>query len=325
MAKTEDGGETWRFFTGPGDVKVAALTDVFFTSETTGFVTSSEKKLYATTDGGNTWKGVVATPGEWLRFADPETGWSFAYSHLAFSTNGGLRWSSRPHRFPASVNGLSFPRRDRAYLVGDHGMVMRYRVLARAEAAAKGALEAPAMPVLATPLESQAGEVLALLDSVQPEESGSADVDTEGDSEEAPSQEIEEGGGGFSMESPIPAPKLKKLDLLLTALGTTVPSFLDQFTNLNLLAARLRSAGDLPARLSELRSALSAVKKAGDKEAANAALAQALSAAQQLHTAASVAVQKQLPPASPIASEGGSSAPPEDASDTEASEEEVEE
>ncbi len=43
MAKTEDGGETWRFFVGPGDIKVAALTDVFFTSEQTGFVTTTEK------------------------------------------------------------------------------------------------------------------------------------------------------------------------------------------------------------------------------------------------------------------------------------------
>ena len=155
LAKTEDGGETWRFFMGPGDVKVASLTDVFFTDEQTGFVTSSEKKPYATADGGNTWKGIVATPGEWLRFADPETGWSFGREHLAFSTNGGGRWSSRPHRFPAPVRGLSFPRRDRAFVVGDHGMIMRYRVLGSAEKAAGGALAAPAMGPYATPLEGQ--------------------------------------------------------------------------------------------------------------------------------------------------------------------------
>ena len=94
LAKTEDGGDSWRFFAGPGDVNVAALEDVFFTGEQTGFVTSSEKKLYATADGGNSWKGIVATPGELLRFADPETGWSFGREHLAFSTNGGGRWSS---------------------------------------------------------------------------------------------------------------------------------------------------------------------------------------------------------------------------------------
>ncbi|MEA2725472.1 MAG: hypothetical protein QOH59_3243 [Gemmatimonadales bacterium] len=312
MAKTEDGGETWRFFMGPGDAKVASLQDLFFTGEQTGFVTSSEKKLYATADGGNTWKGIVATPGEWLRFADPETGWSFGREHLAFSTNGGGRWSSRPHRFPAPVRGLSFPRRDRAFVVGDHGMIMRYRVLSPAEKTSSGAVVAPAMAPYATPLEGQAAEVVGLLESVQPVEGGSTGGRPAG---EPVAEENEKA-------SPVPAglaiapPKLKKIDLLLTALGTTVPSFLDQFANLNILAARLRSASDLPGRLSELRSALSAVKKANDKTAANAALAQAFTAAQQLHTAASVATQKQLPAASSAAPAGeASAAPPEQTSD----------
>jgi len=296
MAKTEDGGETWQFFVGPGDVKVASMRDVFFTGEQTGFVTTSENKLYATADGGNTWKGVVATPGDWLRFADPETGWSFAGGHLAFSTNGGGRWSSRPHRFPASVRGLSFPRRDRAYVVGDHGMIMRYRVLGAAEKAASGGVAAPAMLPYATPLEGQAAEVSELLESVQPVETGSV----------APGPAIA-------------PPKLKKIDLLLTALGTSVPSFLDQFTNLNLLAARLRSAGELPSRLAELRSALSAVKKASDRAAADAALGQAFAAAQQLHTAASVATQKQLPATS--APSGSPSAGPAEQPKDESAEE----
>ena len=318
MAKTEDGGETWRFFMGPGDPKVESLVDMFFTGEQTGFVTSSEKKLYATADGGNTWKGVVATPGEYLRFADPVTGWSFGREHLAFSTNGGGRWSSRPHRFPAPVRGLSFPRRDRAFAVGDHGMIMRYRVLSPAEKTASGAVVAPAMSPYATPIEGQAAEVLGLLESVQPVETGS--VAEGGAVRETVEVEIEE-GSPVSAGLAIAPPKLKKIDLLLTALGTTVPSFLDQFSNLNLLAARLRSASDLPGRLSELRSALSAVKKANDKAAANAALAQAFTAAQQLHTAASVATQKQLPAASSAAPGGEASAAPPAQSSAESTEE----
>ncbi|MGZ8392721.1 MAG: WD40/YVTN/BNR-like repeat-containing protein [Gemmatimonadales bacterium] len=313
MAKTEDGGETWRFFMGPGDVKVASLTDVFFTDEQTGFVTSSEKKVYATADGGNTWKGIVATPGEWLRFADPETGWSLAGGHLAFSTNGGGRWSSRPHRFPAPVRGLSFPRRDRAFVVGDHGMIMRYRVLGAAEKSASGALPAPAMAPFATPIEGQAAELLGLLKSVQPVDTGSSAAGgTGGETVEEETEQGSPAAAGFA----IAPPKLKKIDLLLAALGTTVPSFLEQFSNLNLLAARLRSASDLPGRLGDLRSALTAVKKASDVAAANAALAQAFTAAQQLHTAASVATQNQLPAASSAAPGGASSdEPPEQSSD----------
>jgi hypothetical protein len=40
---------------------------------------------------------------------------------------------------------LSLPQRDSAYVVGDHGMVYRYRVVP-IEYTAKGALDAPVMP-----------------------------------------------------------------------------------------------------------------------------------------------------------------------------------
>ena len=302
MAKTEDGGDTWRFFVGPGDLKVAALEDLFFTSEQSGFVTSSEKKIYATADGGNTWKGVVATPGEWLRFADPETGWSFGREHLAFSTNGGGRWSSRPHRFPAPVRALSFPRRDRAYVVGDHGMVFRYRALDPPEKATSGALVAPAMSPYATPLEGEAAEVLALVQSFQAAGGeGAAPAGAEGQAAAAPP--------AAAAGAPLPPAKLKKLDVLITALGSTVPSFLSQFANLNLLAARLRSAGDLPGRFSELKASITAVKTAPDNSAAQEALAQALTAAQGLHTAAAVATQRKLPAVGAPASSASAQSP----------------
>jgi photosystem II stability/assembly factor-like uncharacterized protein len=310
MAKTEDGGETWRFFVGPGDVKVAALNDLFFTGEQTGFVTSSEGKLYGTSDGGNTWRGIVATPGEWLRFADPETGWSFGREHLAFSTNGGGRWTSRPHRFPASVKGLSFPRRDRAYVVGEHGMVFRYRVLDPGKTLAKDALAAPAMPPYATPLEGEAAEALALVQSFQAGGGkGAGAAAGAPEDKDAAAEPSGSAAAPAAAGAPLPPVKLKKLDLLITALGSTVPSFLSQFANLNLLVARLRSAGDLPARLSELKAAIAAVKKAPDNAAAQAALTQALTAAQGLHTAAAVATQRQLPAAGATASPASAESP----------------
>lgn len=45
---------------------------------------------------------------------------------------------------PAMVNAFAFPRRDRGYAVGDHGMIYRYRVVPVAEAP-QGAIEAPLM------------------------------------------------------------------------------------------------------------------------------------------------------------------------------------
>ena len=311
MAKTEDGGETWRFFVGPGDVKVAALKDMFFTGEQTGYVASTEKKLYVTADGGNTWKGMVATPGDWLRFADPETGWSFGREHLAYSTNGGARWTSRPHRFPATVRALSFPRRDRAYVVGEHGMVFRYRVVDPAEKSASASLAAPAMPPYATPLETEASQLLSLVQSVQ--SAGGETVAAPGPEQTAAAAPSGTEAAPGSAATPPPPAKLKKLDLLVTALGSTVPSFLSQFANLNLLAARLRSAADLPTRFAEVKAAIAAVNQAPDNAAAQTALAQALTAAQALHAAAAVATQRQLPAEgavatleSPAAAEGTS-------------------
>lgn len=288
MAKTVDGGESWEFFIGPGDVKVAALSDLFFTDEQTGFVVSSEDKLYRTSDGGNTWRGVIATPGDWLGFADPETGWSFAYNRVAFSTDGGSKWTSRRHQFPAAVRAFSFPRRDRAYVVGDHGMVFRYRVLEPGTPAPQGAIAAPAMPPFVSPLEREAAEAVELLEEFEGLEGFGSTSDQSAGSTESGTAGTSSSAGAKTA--------LGKLDLLLVALGKTVPSFLDQFTNLNLLASRLRSTNDLPGRLAELRSALTAVKQAGDKAAAEEALGQAMNAAQGLHASAAVAMQKSLPP-----------------------------
>jgi hypothetical protein len=297
------------------------LEDLAFTDERNGIVYAvgevGLQKMYITSDGARTWKSVIASPASRPRlyFADPEVGWSIGPDKLLYTTNGGKRWTAVAQRFPSYQIGVSFPRRDRAYVVGDHGMVLRYRVPATGEKALAGAKPAPAMPPYVTPLETEAAEVLALLESVQPQESGSTDVNPQGGDVEETAEEIDETATGDAEESsevfagsPIATPKLKKLDLLLTALGSTVPSFLDRFTNLNLLAARLRTASDLPGRLSELKAAIGALKKASDAAAADAALAQAFTAAQQLHTVASVAVQKQLPASTPAAASGATSA-----------------
>ncbi len=58
---------------------------------------------------------------------------------------------SRGFHFPASVKAYSFPARQRAYVVGDHGMVYRYRVVP-IDYAGKNIIDAPMMP---PPSESQ--------------------------------------------------------------------------------------------------------------------------------------------------------------------------
>jgi hypothetical protein len=66
------------------------------------------------------------------------------YRTMTYTVNGGKQWTSREISFPASVIASSLPRPDRGYVVGEHGMVYRYRVVP-VDYAAKGMLAAPMM------------------------------------------------------------------------------------------------------------------------------------------------------------------------------------
>jgi photosystem II stability/assembly factor-like uncharacterized protein len=152
VEKTEDGGATWKVLVGPeepGDQRVWAA---FFVDENTGYAARSG--LFRTTDGGQTWQGVVAKlPGgndTQLKFVDHEVGWSCLGSTLAYTVDGGKHWTSRELRFPTPVLAFSLPARDRGYVVGDHGMIYRYRVVPT-DYAVKGMLDAPMMPEASSP------------------------------------------------------------------------------------------------------------------------------------------------------------------------------
>jgi photosystem II stability/assembly factor-like uncharacterized protein len=151
VAKTEDGGNTWSLAPLPevGNVWIGGAWGadhrVFFTDENTGFANLNNAKLIATKDGGQSWYGVVASPTGDIRFPDREVGWIFDGQKLTFTTDGGKRWNSHGLRFPASVKAYSFPTRQRAYVVGDHGMAYRYRVVP-IDYSGKNIIDAPMMP-----------------------------------------------------------------------------------------------------------------------------------------------------------------------------------
>jgi hypothetical protein len=48
---------------------------------------------------------------------------------IAYTSDGGKRWNTMEVRLPAGINASSLPARDRGYVVGDHGMVYRYRIV----------------------------------------------------------------------------------------------------------------------------------------------------------------------------------------------------
>jgi photosystem II stability/assembly factor-like uncharacterized protein len=354
VAKTGDGGETWKLSVVPdvgGDTEVYFRQEAFFTDEATGVVSLSDNRIYRTTDGGQSWKGVVGTPGLDIRFADPVVGWSFAsYRTLSYTADGGNRWTTREFAFPTKVTAFSLPRRDRAFVVGEHGMIYRYRVLPAGEAMPAKALAAPAMPVFDSPLDEQVGELDQIVDALEsavasaPDSaagpagaapSAAAPEDAEVAAAELP-EEAEEDAAGYAEpdvsedDAPVEedqyemaeaeptdagmpsaftagccAKPLGKFDLILTAVTGIVPQFLGQYKNTNLLLAGLQMLSDLPGRINDLNGALRAFRKAPDKAAAQAAVAQVAAAVQGLTQSTAVAFQKQLPPSMEESGEAG--------------------
>jgi photosystem II stability/assembly factor-like uncharacterized protein len=152
VAKTDDGGTTWKLVFATTDMETADA--VFFTDENHGVIRLKDRKLFATSDGGQSWRGIAASASGSIKFGDPEAGASCSGRSCSFTSDGGEHWLSRDFRFPASVDSFSIPRRDCIYVVGDHGMVYRYRVVP-AEYVAKGSIDAPLLSSYGGAINSQ--------------------------------------------------------------------------------------------------------------------------------------------------------------------------
>ena len=145
MLKTQDGGANWNVWLVLPDEN-GRESAIHFSDENNGALRTGGK-FFATSDGGKTWNGVVGATVRGkppMRFAG-SVGWSIGYNTLAFTTNKGKRWTTRSIPFPAQAQGWTLPKPDRAYVVGEHGMAYRYRVVPSSFTAPK-AIEGPAMP-----------------------------------------------------------------------------------------------------------------------------------------------------------------------------------
>ena len=156
IAKTDDGGTTWRLIFASTDLET--IDAVFFTDDTHGVIRLRDRKLFATEDGGQSWRGIPSSASGDLKFGDPEVGWSCKQRTCSFTTDGGQHWSSRDLRLPASVEDFSVPRRDKIFVVGDHGMVYRYRVVPM-DYTAKDISDAPLLPAYGEPVIARLGRI----------------------------------------------------------------------------------------------------------------------------------------------------------------------
>lgn len=313
LLKTEDGGATWTLSGVEGIVPVYQYNwsqAIFFLDESTGYLFLNNKKIYATTDGGETWRGLVGTAGPKFKFADPEVGWAFAHFSygltykLNYTTDGGKRWFSREFRFPAEVNGFSLPRRDRAYVVGGHGMIYRYRVVPATEEVAANVIPAPAMPVFDSPLDEQVedlGEEVETLETELTQAAQAEGVDPNAAPAETPEQEPEEGGEeeeeasaqvtGWAKDCC--GAKIQKLQTVLEAVSTEIPRFTGKYRNLNLVFSGLQTIGQFFGQAQGVKDSLRALRKARDPQSALSALTELTSQVQSLKATTKTAFQKQ--------------------------------
>jgi hypothetical protein len=160
VVKTEDGGASWNVVFIPQEAGDQRTNVVFFLDDNRGFAFRNTG-MYRTIDGGKTWQGVpasIAYSAEPLKFADPEVGWGLAQlpansntARLTYTADGGAHWLARDFDVPALVRGFSLPRRDTGYIVGEHGMVYRYRVVP-ADYTVAHMIPAPLMPGFDSPV-----------------------------------------------------------------------------------------------------------------------------------------------------------------------------
>ena len=294
VAKTVDGGNRWSLTVVPdvgGDLEVYYDQELFFTDENTGFAHLSEQRLYSTADGGLTWTGLVGTPGADIKFADPEVGWSFAGSRLTYTTDGGKRWSSRELTFPARVHAFSLPRRNRGYVVGEHGMIFRYTVVPGAEPTPPNASEAPAMPMFESPLDDQVETVEQQVETLE----------TQFEKFDPPAATAADTA---VLIDACCTQSVNKLQTTVDALTPLVPQFLKKYRNVNLIIAGLQFLGILPDQLAQVKAALKTLRQARGPTATAAALTSLSSAIDALSATTRQAFQKQ-----PIQFVGADAAP----------------
>jgi hypothetical protein len=232
---------------------------------------------------------------------------------MTYTVDGGKHWASRVIRFPAKMRAFSLPRRDRAYVVGDHGMVFRYRVERATSPTPPNAILAPAMPGFADPLEIQVTQLDSLVEAMRQDIASAPDTLGSGAPPAAPpsaggvlgnpdSVLADPGVAGGVLPpasyftSECCATRLNKLYLMISAVAQSLPQFLGRYKNNNLLLAGLRMITDLPHQFGAMKSGLRAFRQAPDKESATRALAEVAGAAEALRQVTAVAFQRALPP-----------------------------
>lgn len=263
LFRTGDGGMSWT----PQLVPDVARDDesyfwqgIAFVDENRGFAMLPHgERFLGTSDGGQTWHGVIGSVRGPLKFADPEVGWSIQDKRLTYTVDGGSRWSSVVLPFPGEVSAFSLPRRNAAFAVGAHGMIYRYRVVPVAYSSA-GMIASPLMPAVDGVLAAEAGQLQAQVAVVQAAVSNA--------------QGAAVAGSDSSLVDACCAAQVQKLETLVGQVAVETPKFTSKYRSLNLLLAGLQFARDLFGNAEGLKESLKALRHGKDLPSIAAALTQ---------------------------------------------------
>jgi photosystem II stability/assembly factor-like uncharacterized protein len=132
FARTIDGGQTWTTSVIPETKHV--ITGVHFWSDKAGIVVLEKGEgVYWTTDAGATWTRSVKQrlwpsahgvgEGKIIVSAGEDA------KQMAYSFDGGRNFTTRPFPVPARVHAVTFFDMRNGYLVGEHAMAYRYRIV----------------------------------------------------------------------------------------------------------------------------------------------------------------------------------------------------
>ncbi len=131
FGQSGDTGRSWSLALAP-DVR-RKFTSLHFWSRTHGIAVADRgEEVHWTEDGGSTWgrstrqrlwPAVFATGEGRIIVGVGENG------GIGYSFDGGRSFVSRPFTLPARARGVAFPDATHGYLVGQHGMAYRYRIV----------------------------------------------------------------------------------------------------------------------------------------------------------------------------------------------------